>query len=114
MPSEPFLAQLAHDHQHPRGPSLAYPEFALDVPLDPTEIKRWRDKMDLADIDIPAARDPLAKKPKPTQPAEPDKNKQPPAPPTDPLLNEALREWDGRLDLDDLDMSRWLSDPDQR
>ncbi len=114
MPSEPFLAQLAHDHKHPRGPGYTYPEFALDVPLDPTEIKRWRDKMGLADIDLPAAHDPLAKNPKPTQPTEPDKNKQPPAPPADPLLNEALREWDGRLDLDDLDMSRWLGDPDQR
>ena len=118
MPSEPFLAQLAHDHKHPRGPSLAYPEFALDVPLDPSEIKRWRDRMGLTDVNLPASPDPLAKEPKPTNSAHPptdsNTNKQPPAPPPDPLLNEALREWDGRLNLDDLDMSQWLGDPDPR
>jgi len=119
MPSEAFLSHLAHDHAHPRS-SAVYPEFALDVPLDPTETKRWRDRLGLAGFDVPASPDPLAKNkkktPAPNSPAPPAEGKEPtnkpPDPPTDPLLKEALREWDGRLDLDELDMSRWLGDSD--
>ena len=32
------------------------------------------------------------------------------AEPVDPLLLEALKEWAGRLSLDDLDMRRWLGE----
>ena len=42
--------------------------------------------------------------PKPVSRAEPDPE------PIDPILLEALREWRGRLSLDDLDMTKWLGD----
>jgi len=117
MPSEAFLSHLAHDHKHPKA-SAVYPAFALDAPLDPVETKRWKDRLGVADLDVPASPDPLKKK-RPPEPPETDDqptrdapNEKPPTPPTDPLLKEALREWDGRLDLDDLDMRRWLGEGD--
>ena len=116
--SEAFLAHLAHDHQHPRAGAV-YPEFALDVPLDPVETKRWKKRLGVEDLHVPASPDPLRNKRSPETPAKNDpspanvaNDEQPPATPTDPLLKEALREWDGRLDLDDLDMRRWLGDTD--
>ena len=119
MPSEAFLAHLAQDHARP-GRSAAYPAFALDVPLDPLEIKRWRDEMNLDSVDLPPARDrnrkPARETPPPSGPppaqAPPTTTEPPKKQPPDPLLEDALREWEGRLDLDDLDMSRWLGDPD--
>ena len=120
LPSDLFLQQIADDHA--RGPSrgTVYPEFALDVPLDPTETKRWRDRLGLQGFDVPASPDPLKSRRKPNPPAPP--KPPPPAapddvpserttpPPPDPLIEEALREWDGRLRPEDLDMSRWLGD----
>lgn len=114
MPSEAFLSHLAHDHKHPRAGAV-YPDFALDVPLDPVETKRWRERLGVKDFDMPASPDPLKKNRRRTAKPEAGSksdNEKPPSPPTDPLLNEALREWDGRLDLNDLDMRRWLGETD--
>ncbi len=107
MPSEAFLSHLAHDHKHPRT-NAVYPEFALDVPLDPVETKRWREKLGVQDLNVPASPDPLKKRePEKKNESAPEK-KTPPA--SDPLIEEALQEWDGRLDVDDLDMRRWLGE----
>jgi hypothetical protein len=123
LPSDHFLRRLAEDHVRGSSPGSVYPEFALDVPLDPVETKRWRDRLGLDGFDVRASPDPLAKRPDSrkakTKQAEPatDPNDEPdetaePAPP-DPLIEEALREWDGRLDPADLDMRRWLGESDE-
>jgi len=114
--SEAFLARLAEDHARPGSGREPYPEFALDVPLDPVEARRWRERLGVADLDVPASPDPL-KRPEPEREtggaqAEPEKPKEPretPAP-RDPLIEEALREWRGRIDPGELDMRRWLGE----
>jgi predicted RNA-binding protein with PIN domain len=123
LTSDAFLHRLAEDHAAGPSPGSIYPEFALDVPLDPVETKRWRDRLGLAGVDLPAAPDPLkntrprnaGQRPAPAEPgapssAGPASPGKPPPPPPDPLIEEALREWDGRLDPEDLDMRRWLGE----
>ena len=118
LTSESFLERLAQDHAHPPNPAGAYPEFALDVPLDPSEAARWRERLGLTGYDLPASPDPLRSpvtppstpppaSPRGSAPDPPTTNN--PSPADDPLIREALREWDG-LNVDDLDMRRWLGD----
>lgn len=117
LTSDAFLHRLAEDHAKGPSPGAVYPEFALDVPLDPVETKRWRDRLGVRDLDLPAAPDPLRKsRPKSPAPESTEPPADAPAPPAnqpqapDPLIEEALREWDGRLNPEDLDMRRWLGE----
>jgi len=119
LPSDVFLRHLAQDHACGPRSSTVYPEFALDVPLDPVETKRWRDRLGVSDLHVPASPDPLAghdeRRPGPPRRDEPERplaadEPAAPAEPPDPIIAEALREWEGRLDPGELDMRRWLGD----
>lgn len=124
LTSQAFLARLADDHAKPgpgnRTGTDPFPAFALDVPLDPAEAKRWREHLGVQHLDLPASPDPL-KEPEPadtsdspgSDAAESSTAGETPAP-RDPLIEEALREWRGRIDPGELDMRRWLDGPDDK
>jgi len=120
LTSEAFLARLAEDHSKPGTGTEPYPEFALDVPLDPAEARRWRERLGVTNLDVPASPDPLKNTKPADKPNRPDAGAaesvdadEPPAP-RDPLIEEALREWRGRIDPGELDMRRWLDGPQDR
>ncbi len=133
-----FLKQLSSDVR--AKPGSGRPAFASEVPLDAYSVAHWMREFgyeaDTA-LERPPELD-KAKEPKrkPSPPVErafgasmeiprPAERKRPGAPtpaendpcpgnpehePLDPLLADAFEEWRGRLSLDDLDMSRWISD----
>lgn len=122
LPSDVFLRQVAYDHERRAGSTgsrrpAARPAFTTALPPDPAERREWLRYFGIGPDDdlarLPASEVPS---PRPTQqPPPPDAA---PPPPTDeraalavdPVILEALKEWRGRLSLDDLDMSRWLTD----
>lgn len=122
LPSDVFLRQLAYDHERRAASATSRqpggrPAFTAALPLDPAERREWLRYFGIGpDDDL--ARLPASEVPSPLPPLQPP----PPdaaAPPLtslgptladDPLIREALKEWRGRLSLDDLDMSRWLTD----
>lgn len=119
IPSDAFLVSLLKDVERLRD-RWRRPAFTTEVPLSPQAIRYWKDLFGLDEADLPAeAMDPRPAGAPSTRPDERMKARPPapaPAPPPeppkpepiDPVLVEALREWGGRLDLDDLDMSKWL------
>jgi len=118
LTSQAFLKHLAEDHAKPGTGTDPYPSFALDVPLDPAEAKRWRERLGVSDLDVPASPDPLKQRePEKSvdgvraEPEKPRESRESPALP-DPLIEEALREWRGRIDPGELDMRRWLDGTD--
>jgi hypothetical protein len=115
MPSEAFLSRLASDARRPdrRGPD---PRRAAEqaVPLDPGSVANWIRAFGLspADLERKSRESPRVRK---TRPSPPAPAPVPPPPAGDDeasLLREAMREWPGRIDPDDLDMRRWLDGPD--
>lgn len=123
LSSEAFLAHLASDAQRLPAAPTARPAFAQEIPLDGPSVAHWLRVLGITDDD-PILR--LAAAPEPPRPAGGASSSAPPGVPTahrtpsaaredaaepvDPLLLEALKEWAGRLSLDDLDMRRWLGD----
>lgn len=126
--SEAFLRRLLGD-EHTRPTPL--PAFARNLPLSAPEVAYWIEQFDQAPDNGPA---PVPGKPpgkphpdrpggtelrprasSPPSSAQVGSKDQPPAAetprsaePIDPILLDALEHWAGRLDLDDLDMSKWL------
>lgn len=118
IPSDDFLRSLIRDLDRARDRWFR-PAFTTEVPLSPSAIRYWKDLFRIDEADLPPeAVAPIvrpmvqpsipvpAAKPAPAAPAPPVR----PPEPIDPVLLEALREWGGRLHLDDLDMSKWLGD----
>lgn len=118
IPSDDFLASLIRDLDKAKARWLR-PAFTTEVPLSPGAIRYWKDlfRIDEADLppeamaSIPQPQAPRlsatpAAKPAPASPPGPVR----PPEPIDPVLLEALREWGGKLHLDDLDMSKWLGE----
>ncbi len=117
IPSDEFLISLIRDVDRARSRWLR-PAFTTEVPLSLQAIRYWKDLFKIDDADLPveaiepqrvvASSTPPDERPKaaaappPVRPADPE--------PIDPVLLEALREWRGRLSLDDLDMTKWLGD----
>lgn len=124
LPSEDFLRRLVEalrdDARGPGGPGPGRSLSGLvkpDAPLREDEVRAWlqefgfdetltprgetsptpTDAIDAAGADAPA-------------PAPADERSDTEV---DPLLRDAMEEWRGRLDWDDLDMDRWLDRPDQ-
>lgn len=126
LPSREFLILLGRTLTSPaRGREIDdRPEFARQTPLDPATTRWWMRTFGFAlegepqsppaaSITRPA---PRALGPAPTaagsHPTNPPPRPQEASVPNgvDPLLAQALQTWAGRLELDDLDMSRWLDD----
>lgn len=123
--SEDFLGALLRERQirakRDHASTGGKPAFARAAPLDPASTAWWMREFGIETPAIaplppitpippksssaaPPAKAPASAKPPPTP--------GPPAPAgTDPALLEALKEWAGRLSLDDLDMSKWLDPP---
>lgn len=130
IPSGDFLRSLIGDLDRAKDRWLR-PAFTTEVPLSPSAIRYWKDLFRIDEADLPpeatapttpgaaptakesvlaAAGDPVRKEDK-TPLGEPgDHTKDQTGDQMDPVLLEALREWGGRLHLDDLDMSKWLGD----
>ena len=116
MPSDDFLGVLLRDADSAKQ-RWRRPPFSTEVPLSPTAIRYWKDLFKIDEADLPAeATQPqepspeksVAKRSEPVHekaPAKPISNE-----PIDPIILEAIREWRGRLSLDDLDMRKWLGD----
>ncbi|MFG0274374.1 MAG: NYN domain-containing protein [Phycisphaerales bacterium] len=117
MPSEAFLHRLAADARRPdrRGPD---PRRAAEqaVPLDPGSVENWIRAFGLSPADLArkARESPRVQQPRSgaRPPAAPPASTPPPADDEASLLREAMREWPGRIDPDDLDMRRWLDGPE--
>ncbi len=121
MPSDDFIGALIRDADQ-ASRAWSRPAFTTEVPLSPQAIRYWKDLFKIDEADLPPeALEPARPMPE-VPPAnskdqlthpEPEKNEaKAPAKsePVDPVILEALREWRGRLSLDDLDMSKWLGD----
>lgn len=112
--SERFLELLERDHRRPRLKPL--PPIVREIPLDAHAIAHWmrefgfqadESQVRLALVAREARRNPTshaAKQPTASPPSPP----LPPARPLDPDLLRLIEEWGGGIDLDDLDMQRWL------
>ncbi len=116
MPSHDFLGVLLRDADSAKQ-RWRRPTFTTEVPLSPMAIRYWKDLFKIDEADLPPeatqpARPMPTKKPEPAAPAEPVvEHAKPISPePIDPVILEALREWRGRLSMDDLDMTKWLGD----
>lgn len=118
MPSEAFLRRLAHDARRPAPDPDPYRGFDRAVPLSDGAVEAW-----IRDFGVPEAdrRRPASESPRIERPSRrrrrdhpPRRDEAPPAPGAseDDLLREAMREWPGRIDPDDLDMRRWLDGPE--
>ncbi len=125
IPSDDFLRSLIGDMDRARTRWLR-PAFSTEVPLSPSAIRYWKDLFRIDEADLPP--EAVEPQPAPASSTRPDERpKAEPAPavppkptpqpdltpepePIDPILLEALREWRGRLSLDDLDMTKWLGD----
>lgn len=121
LTSEKFLHQLALDAAASRGRGTAA-AAKPDAPLPPRQARDWARQMGIGPDDpiwaigasaVPTPRS-RADAPDPARPPERSTHgeQQPsgPAPPgVDPLILEALKEWPGRFQLDDLDMTKWLA-----
>lgn len=119
IPSDDFLRSLITDVVRGKSRWLR-PAFTTEVPLSPSAIRYWKDLFRIDEADLPpeavepqkmqASSTPPDERPKaepaPTSPPTPQAEPEP----IDPILLEALREWRGRLSLDDLDMTKWLGD----
>jgi len=117
LSSEAFLRRLGAELD---GPAPAPPARKPDVPLSQGEIDHWLRQFGMEDV-VGTARSvrPAPPKGRPTEQSKPAGKTRPPAissepPPLehDPFIEEALREWSGRLRADDLDMSKWLAPPE--
>lgn len=130
--SERFLAHLLADHAKPKAKPA--PRFSRDIPLDRYSVAHWMQTFGISPnglLDRRAGKAPPPgerRRPPGPGPAEPRASRQPDnapqeAPPIpdervlrmeslaeDPVIREALEDWEGRLSLDDLDMARWLSE----
>lgn len=121
LTSEEFLRRLVRDAESRPSPQMA--DSKPPVPLAPEEISEW---LRAFGFDPAASSPPSAEKKPETPPADqpaPSSEKSAPraeppeesADPRDPILREAIEEeWRGRLDWDDLDMSRWLDHTDEQ
>ena len=117
MPSDDFLGVLLRDADSAKQ-RWRRPTFTTEVPLSPMAIRYWKDLFGIDEADLPPeAHEPAKPMPVAPAPAVPAaaKKQQPPSRPAepepiDPVILEALREWRGRLSMDDLDMSKWLGD----
>jgi hypothetical protein len=119
--SEDFLRRLVEalhaDHRGRGAPGHGRSLSGLvkpDAPLRDDEVRSWLDEFgfDPSIADEPARTSDTAT----PRPGETDADAAPnrqAAPDDDPLLRDAMEEWRGRLDWDDLDMRRWLDTPDQ-
>lgn len=129
LTSAAFLQQLSADHTKRQPEPL--PAWVRQIPLEHDAVAHWFQEFGLPP---PVRRPPEQARPAPsrakappvmptpTQSAAPTSDR-PPAkldlpPPgrfeiTDPVLLKALQEWGGKLNLDDLDMSRWIGPPSQ-
>lgn len=114
--SEGFLAHLAADAGRLPPPRGSRPAFAQEIPLDGPSVAHWLRVLGIA-ADDPILRIAAASGPEPPRADEQTSAPTPASPepasnaePVDPLLLEALKEWAGRLSLDDLDMRRWLGE----
>ena len=121
MPSEAFLERLAHDARRGAVKPDPYRAFERAVPLDAGSVSDWIRAFGVPERDL---RRPISESPRQTPAAEQrepaddqPRAETPPGPSSDTprddaLLREAMREWPGRIDPDDLDMRRWLDGPD--
>jgi predicted RNA-binding protein with PIN domain len=123
--SEDFLGALLREREarakRERQRTGGKPGFARTSPLDAGSTAWWLREFGIASTGevagrgTPVDRSESSRAPTPPRATayntpDPSVHPAPPsAPPgTDPALLEALKEWAGRLDLDDLDMTRWL------
>ncbi len=122
MTSSAFLRQLSTDDAKGRPEPL--PAWVRQIPLEHDAIAHWFQEFGLPPPvrripDKPTVPKLLSPTPKPaqtqaqalaSQPAPPsvDGSSSPRFEITDATLLKALQEWGGKLDLDDLDMRRWL------
>lgn len=117
LTSEAFLSQIIRDSAAPDAKPLR-PPFASRTPLSPDSVQQWLTEFDIsADFAGPSASPPPAlphrKQPPGAKPEVPDAPRSVPPDtqtPSDPLLREALKHWQGRLSAADLDMARWLDE----
>lgn len=136
---ESFLRQLVADHERATAPGSRSrnkdrPAFATAIPLETDVIRSWLREFGIAPTDpilrltgaagLAVDSDPLPPSAAPRQPVRRDPTAARAKPPTtgatgkgtaadagcDPIIREALKEWAGRLSVDDLDMSKWLKD----
>lgn len=114
--SECFTRQVILDASQ-AAMGAAIPSPRDQVPLSPRAVGEWLDHFDMKSdpmLSVPAAARVSIPEPVPA----PERGRKPkqrttPAPPaaaapTDPLLLEAVRAFQGRVHLEELDMSRWL------
>ncbi len=131
LTSDKFLRQLVLD-QSTRRASVVPPK--PDAPVSPGQVRDWARQMGIAPDDplwsLPASSVPMPRSraggveppaPQPARPPsapergpapvqQPSARQAPQAPGRiDPLILEAMKEWPGRIELDDLDMSKWLT-----
>lgn len=122
LTSAAFLQQLSADHAKRQPEPL--PPWVRQIPLEHDAIAHWFQEFGLPPPTRRPPAPPHAKPPplmpSPTQGPAPTSDRPPvklgPPPPrrfeiTDPVLLKALQEWGGKLNLDDLDMSRWIGPP---
>lgn len=123
MPSQDFVGVLLRDADA-ASRAWARPGFTTEVPLSKAAIRYWKDLFKIDEADLPAeatsSREALTPEPEanakttsspdPSPQPRPKPTKPAPSEPVDPVLLEALKEWRGRLHLDDLEMSKWLGD----
>jgi len=117
LSSERFLEILDRDHRRPRRTPL--PPMVREIPLDPHAIAHWMREFGFRADEDQVRRAIAARQPHPP----PAKNKATDAPtspvppmsepvsvprPLDPDLIRLIQEWGRGIDLDDLDMQRWL------
>jgi hypothetical protein len=116
LTSEKFLRQLVAD-EGARPGGRAGPAGKPDGPVGPGQARDWARQMGIAPDDpvwsivaseVPTPRSRVDAKRVDTPAQQPGADR-PSRPRPDPLILEALKEWPGRLELDDLDMSKWLA-----
>ena len=113
MGSIDFLRALGRELRR-KVPSR--PAFAKDIPLDRGSVAYWMRRFGEGEPAWPARPEPTTpKRPAPIESLESPalrgpapESRPPPDLRDDPIIQEALREWSGRLRVEDLDMTRWL------
>ena len=126
-----FLSHLLEPGE--RSKKRPVPDFARDIPLDKYSMAHWMKEFGLTPGDLLERGGDAAVAPRPPKraeraapPARPDPAPKRAAPEAglgaakpvlpeqdleeDPVILAALREWRGRLRLEDLDMARWLEE----
>ncbi|MDX2115752.1 MAG: NYN domain-containing protein [Planctomycetota bacterium] len=126
LSSEEFLRMLLADNAAAAREARVRPSPRDEVPLSPARVDGWIDSLRLRTDPVmnlpsspaaelraraePSGKDVRGERHDPRRPASAEPAPPPPQP-VDPLLLEAIRAFEGRVTLEELDMSRYLQPP---